>query len=257
MRMLRPATPATPEKLRAFEERFGVTLPEAYKAFLAEHNGGVPELDTVDVPGCEASPCVQIQLFHGLDDSRNYNDLAWHIENSEILPAKHVVIANTGGGGSPLPHADRRGRLLGWLPRDASDVPRRADLRGLPRDALSQRGLASVRARVNPQRLQRPCNRVDLSPFRFQGGIFAAMSQPRAARSPAPEIPSDLRAALEGSAAARARFGALPPSHQREHLRWIDEAKRADTRARRIEKTIATLAAEAAATPEKPRARAK
>lgn len=33
----------------------------------------------------------------------------------------------------------------------------------------------------------------------------------------------------------------LPPSHQREYLKWIEEAKRADTRARRIAQTITRL----------------
>ena len=36
-------------------------------------------------------------------------------------------------------------------------------------------------------------------------------------------------------------FRALPPSHQSEYLRWIDEARREDTRRRRIQGTLARL----------------
>jgi Bacteriocin-protection, YdeI or OmpD-Associated/Domain of unknown function (DUF1905) len=54
-------------------------------------------------------------------------------------------------------------------------------------------------------------------------------------------VAADLAAALR-KAEARAKFDALSFSHQREYVRWIDEAKRADTRARRITKTVEGLA---------------
>jgi len=50
-------------------------------------------------------------------------------------------------------------------------------------------------------------------------------------------VPDDLRAALD-AAGRRAAFDALPYSHQREYVEWIAEAKRADTRARRVAKTV-------------------
>jgi uncharacterized protein YdeI (YjbR/CyaY-like superfamily) len=55
--------------------------------------------------------------------------------------------------------------------------------------------------------------------------------------------PTDLKAALAGSAKARETFDAFPPSHRRAYIEWITEAKRADTRARRLETTIEWLAA--------------
>ncbi len=57
-------------------------------------------------------------------------------------------------------------------------------------------------------------------------------------------IPPDLRRALSKSKQAKAAFDRLPPSHRREYLEYIDEAKRPETRARRIEKTVARLAGE-------------
>ena len=54
-------------------------------------------------------------------------------------------------------------------------------------------------------------------------------------------IQDDLSAALESKPAALASYGRLSPSHRREHLQWIDEAKRAGTRRRRIEKTFRML----------------
>ena len=53
--------------------------------------------------------------------------------------------------------------------------------------------------------------------------------------------PGDLAAALDSEPEALEAFSRLPPSHRREYLDWIGEAKRPDTRRRRIEKTIRTL----------------
>jgi len=54
------------------------------------------------------------------------------------------------------------------------------------------------------------------------------------------EVPSDLAAALE-RAGVRDRFGALATSHRREFVRWVEEAKRPETRQRRIDGTCAMV----------------
>jgi uncharacterized protein YdeI (YjbR/CyaY-like superfamily) len=46
-------------------------------------------------------------------------------------------------------------------------------------------------------------------------------------------IPRDLAAALGPAPAAERLFRALPPSHQREYVKWIVEAKKPQTRQRR------------------------
>lgn len=57
------------------------------------------------------------------------------------------------------------------------------------------------------------------------------------------EIPEDLVVAL-GAAGAEARFVAFSPSHRREYLRWIEEARKPETRARRIAQTIMRIRTE-------------
>lgn len=54
-------------------------------------------------------------------------------------------------------------------------------------------------------------------------------------------LPTDIQAALATNETAHSRFTALPPSHQREYLKHIDEAKKPDTRTRRIESMLARL----------------
>ena len=56
-------------------------------------------------------------------------------------------------------------------------------------------------------------------------------------------VPDDLAAALDRHAGSRAEWEAFPPSARRGILWWITQAKRAETRERRIEET-ARLAAQ-------------
>ena len=55
------------------------------------------------------------------------------------------------------------------------------------------------------------------------------------------DVPVDLAEALARNGAARAAFEGLSFSHKREYVRSVTEAKRPETRARRIELTIEQL----------------
>lgn len=56
-----------------------------------------------------------------------------------------------------------------------------------------------------------------------------------------PEVPAVLQAALAAAPIARERFDALTPAHRREYVRWVSEARRADTRERRAAQTVMRL----------------
>jgi bacteriocin resistance YdeI/OmpD-like protein/uncharacterized protein DUF1905 len=55
------------------------------------------------------------------------------------------------------------------------------------------------------------------------------------------EIPADLKKAFKENKDAKAFFDKLSYTHQREYARWIEEAKREETRASRVVKTIEML----------------
>jgi hypothetical protein len=55
------------------------------------------------------------------------------------------------------------------------------------------------------------------------------------------DVPDDLRAALEGDDEARAAFDSLSYSHRKEYAEWVAEAKREETRTRRIAETLERL----------------
>jgi uncharacterized protein YdeI (YjbR/CyaY-like superfamily) len=61
---------------------------------------------------------------------------------------------------------------------------------------------------------------------------------PKRAAPKAPAVPADLAAALKHSTKAKAAFAAFTPSHQREYVEWISEAKSSDTRARRLQTAV-------------------
>ena len=51
-------------------------------------------------------------------------------------------------------------------------------------------------------------------------------------------VPADLRAALAEAPEAKVAFAGMSFTHRREYVEWVEEAKRAETRARRIAKTV-------------------
>ena len=68
----------------------------------------------------------------------------------------------------------------------------------------------------------------------------ATKAKPKA--KPALPVPDVLDAALRGNRAAQKAFDAFSNSHRREYIEWIVEAKREETRARRVAEAVAQLA---------------
>jgi hypothetical protein len=69
------------------------------------------------------------------------------------------------------------------------------------------------------------------------------VTAPRAARAkkPPPRVPAAFKAAIQKNRKALAAFQAFSPSHKREYVEWIAEAKTEGTRARRIATAIEWL----------------
>ena len=94
----------------------------------------------------------------------------------------------------------------------------------------------------------------DLPPKRVLAGYVrqamklneAGVKHPARSKAAAPKkplrTPPDLAAALRKSRRAAATFAAFPPGHRREYVEWILDAKRAETREKRLAQTIEWLA---------------
>ena len=70
------------------------------------------------------------------------------------------------------------------------------------------------------------------------------ISVPRSKKAPKPEatVPSALAAALDQNRRAAEQFEKFSPSNRREYIEWIDDAKRDDTRTKRIAQAIEWIA---------------
>lgn len=60
----------------------------------------------------------------------------------------------------------------------------------------------------------------------------------RTAKAKPVALPNDLRSALRHNVAARTAFASFTPSQQRDYIEWLTEAKREETRKRRLETAI-------------------
>ena len=74
-----------------------------------------------------------------------------------------------------------------------------------------------------------------------EAGVKATWRTERKPRPPLP-TPADFAAALKKNAKARKAFENFSPSHRREYIEWITEAKREETRNDRIAKSLMWLA---------------
>ncbi len=73
------------------------------------------------------------------------------------------------------------------------------------------------------------------------GTALKPKSNPKTPKAEIP-MPDDFAAELAKAQGARERFDSWAPSHRREYLEWITEAKRSETRAKRIAQACAWIA---------------
>ena len=90
----------------------------------------------------------------------------------------------------------------------ASDLPKDAALKALIRKAA-----AINESGIKPARVVKP-------------------------RVAPPRVPDDLAAALKRNRPAQANFDAMSPSHRREYIEWLVDAKRPETRSKRLATAI-------------------
>jgi uncharacterized protein YdeI (YjbR/CyaY-like superfamily) len=71
-------------------------------------------------------------------------------------------------------------------------------------------------------------------------GIVVPRTKP--ASKPEAKVPAELAGALKKHQAASAAFKAFSPSQRREYVEWIDDAKRDETKARRVAQAVEWIA---------------
>ncbi len=108
---------------------------------------------------------------------------------------------------------------------------------GAEGDAMGQFGrLTSVRDLPDDQRLG------EMIRSAMSASEAGPKAQPKKAPKPERETPEDLATALEESPPAKATFDGFPPSCRREYIAWVTEAKRPETRSKRVAEAVAWMA---------------
>ena len=109
---------------------------------------------------------------------------------------------------------------------------------GEPRDGMGSYGKLAVVADLPPKRtlLAHIRKAIKLN----EDGVKSPAR--KATPKPPPELPETLAAALKKNKAAQAVFDAFPPSCKREYIEWIVEAKREETRSKRVVQAVEWMA---------------
>ncbi|HEX6533623.1 MAG TPA: YdeI/OmpD-associated family protein [Gemmatimonadaceae bacterium] len=112
---------------------------------------------------------------------------------------------------------------------------------GVPSDeAMGQFGRITSVSDLPPKRVLAGCVKKAMR-LNEEGVKAPARAKPKAKKT-APPVPSDLAAALRANRKAAATFDAFSPSHRREYVEWITEAKGEATRARRLAAAVEWMA---------------
>jgi uncharacterized protein YdeI (YjbR/CyaY-like superfamily) len=109
---------------------------------------------------------------------------------------------------------------------------------GAERDAMGQFGRLATVADLPPDEVLHELIRKAMA-LTDKG---ARPARPKAPPRPEPEAPPELEAALSANPAARAAFDGFPPGGRREYVEWVVQAKRPETRDKRIAQAVEWLA---------------
>jgi uncharacterized protein YdeI (YjbR/CyaY-like superfamily) len=162
---------------------------------------------------------------------------SWLSKNHASSPGVWLVFhkAHTGMKSMTVEDANREALCFGWIDSLIKRIDEdRYALKVTPRKATSKW------SDVNRGRWKE----LDAAGLLAPAGRAAAPTENRYAERPQiPELPGYIAKAIRSNADSWKFFEALSPRERRNFVVWIHMAKRPETRARRIEESIALLAA--------------
>ncbi|MRG91462.1 SMI1/KNR4 family protein [Polyangium spumosum] len=105
--------PLSEQALQELEEKLGVRLPEPYRRFLQEYNGGRPEPDILDIPGAPFGG-ADVKGFFGVGRDDEVEELLWLKEERAASIGDDVLAIARDSGGSLfgiVTEGEQRGRV--------------------------------------------------------------------------------------------------------------------------------------------------
>jgi uncharacterized protein YdeI (YjbR/CyaY-like superfamily) len=167
---------------------------------------------------------------------------AWLEAHHTEAAGTWLVLTRKGGNVTTLTYDQALDEALcvGWIDgqvrrRDDGSFRQRFTPRR-PKSPWSARNVGHI-ARLSAEGRMRPAGEVAVAAAKADGRWVAAYAGPATA-----ELPVDLLAAIAGDENAQAMFDVLTRTNRYSLIYRVNEAKRADTRARRIAELVAMLA---------------
>jgi len=176
------------------------------------------------------------QIFKNRDDWR-----AWLADNHAVEKEIWLVLhkKHTGKQSISYDEAVEEALCFGWIDGIVKSMDdEKYALRFSPRRGGSVWSEANKKrvARVIAQGRMTKAGLVKIKEAKKNGEWDKA-----AQREDVTNVPTDLRRALQANRAAQRYFDALAPSHQRQYIYWITDAKKDETRRRRIQAALRLL----------------
>ncbi len=167
----------------------------------------------------------------------------WLKKNHDSKPGIWLIYykKHTGKPSVPYHEAVEEALCFGWIDSTVKKIDEERYMQ-----KFTPRNLKSTWSALNVKRMERlirdkKVNRKGLEPYLYakQHGML-----PDADEKPdksIPEIPPDLLGLLKKNPEAYGYFTKLPPSHKRNYLRWLLDAKKPETRQRRMDEILSLL----------------
>ena len=108
-----PGPNLTSDDIDAFEKRHNVVLPNDYRTFLQQFNGGMPSKEVLDRPN---GPSIVVWLFYSLNDGTNFDldKACYSLDWEEAHEQGYLCIGRDPGGSGIFisTKGDDRGAIL-------------------------------------------------------------------------------------------------------------------------------------------------
>lgn len=102
---------ATKEMINKFEQHIGFSLPDDYKKFLIEYNGGIPQIKYCNFFVKELNAYIPLDVLYGID-IKKMDLLRWFDEYNEDLFSNSIIIGKDPGGGMIVLLNDNKGEAV-------------------------------------------------------------------------------------------------------------------------------------------------
>jgi hypothetical protein len=103
-----------PEQLLEFEQRHNIKLPEEYRSFLLQFNGGRPKPEIIDFIQYGDDQSDMVNYLGGIHNGEYWASLEWHIDSLKSrIPKGFIPIGDDPGGNAYLIGTD--GEIFGQI----------------------------------------------------------------------------------------------------------------------------------------------